>query len=162
MLKYAVCALFTGAVFAIPPALAEAPSSKTEPVKWTVGYDPTFEGTKAVKVKAAPDDALCPEWWPLARKVGWPEDQLETLDYVIHRESRCNPESWNKEDPFTGSRGLAQVNGSWKRWLKDKGIITRNADLFDPETNLRASLAMWQYGMDRYGWGWGPWRVPQP
>jgi hypothetical protein len=33
--------------------------------------------------------ALCPQWWDTAIKAGWTIEQLPTLDYILHRESRC-------------------------------------------------------------------------
>jgi hypothetical protein len=159
MLKYVVCTLFTGALVTVPPAIRQE-QTDVEGRTWVFGYESTFR--KGIEIQPPiPPDAKVPQWWALAREVGWAEDQLLILDMVIYRESRGNPDAWNKQDPFTGSRGLTQVNGSWRGWLRDKGIITRNADLFDPRVNLTAALAMWQYGMDRYDWGWGPWRVPQ-
>jgi len=108
----------------------------------------------------------CGQWYELAVAVGWPKEEWETLSYVLHRESRCNIGSHNKTDPMSGSRGLMQINGYWcrpskwsqKGWLQDKGILSTCDDLFDPETNLRAGLAIWQYGEEKYGCGWrGPW-----
>lgn len=108
----------------------------------------------------------CGEWRPLALAVGWPAEEWPTLSYVLHRESRCNIGSWNKTDPATGSRGLMQINGYWCRpskwskagWLQDRGILSTCEDLFSPEINLRAGLAIWQYGEEKHGCGWrGPW-----
>ena len=108
----------------------------------------------------------CGQWHDLAISVGWPESEWDTLSYVIHRESRCNVNSHNKTDPMSGSRGLMQINGFWCRpsqwtkngWLQDRGILNVCDDLFNPEINLRAGLAIWQYGEEKHGCGWrGPW-----
>lgn len=115
----------------------------------------------------------CGEWHDLAMSVGWPAEEWPTISFVIHRESRCNIDSWNRTDPASGSRGLMQINGSWCRpnrwntnpagWLGAQGILTSCEDLFDPEVNLRAGLAIWQYGEERYGCGWrGPWATRCP
>ena len=101
----------------------------------------------------------CPEWEPLAREVGWPEPELERLDYVVFRESRCDPTQWNPDDPMGGSHGLTQVNGFWCRptrywpdgWLQAQEQVDQCVDLYDPETNLSSALAMWHNS------GWGPW-----
>lgn len=106
-----------------------------------------------------PVNAKYPQWLELAREVGWKQNTLETLDYLIHRESRGNSRAFNREDPWGGSRCLLQLNGSWTGWLRDKGIISRPADLFNPATCLTAGLAIYQYGMDRYDWGFGPWNL---
>jgi len=111
----------------------------------------------------------CGEWRELALAVGWPAEEWPTLSYVLHRESRCNIGSHNKTDPMSGSRGLMQINGYWCKptkyskagWLQDKGILSKCDDLYDPEVNLRAGLAIWQYGEDKHGCGWrGPWATP--
>lgn len=108
----------------------------------------------------------CGEWRELALAVGWPAEEWPTLSYVLHRESRCNIGSHNKTDPMSGSRGLMQINGYWCKkskwseagWLQDRGILSTCDDLYDPEVNLRAGLAIWQYGEDKHGCGWrGPW-----
>jgi len=107
----------------------------------------------------------CGEWHDLAIAVGWTEAQWPKLSYVIHRESRCNIGSFNKSDPNGGSRGLMQINGYWCRknkynpsgWLQAKGILNNCEDLFNPEVNLRAGLAMWNYSQERNKCGWRPW-----
>jgi hypothetical protein len=108
----------------------------------------------------------CGEWRELALMIGWPAEEWPTLSYVLHRESRCNVGSHNKTDPMSGSRGLMQINGYWCRpskyskagWLQERGILSTCDDLYDPEVNLRAGLAIWQYGEEKHGCGWrGPW-----
>jgi soluble lytic murein transglycosylase-like protein len=77
----------------------------------------------------------------------------------MKRESNCTPNAINRKDPFGGSRGLLQINGSWTKWLIGKGIITQVEDLLHAETNLLAGLEIYNYGVERYGFGWGPWSV---
>lgn len=107
--------------------------------------------------KAFPEDALCPQWWEEAAAAGWRTEELLDLDVVMHRESRCQLEAWNREDPNGGSRGLLQINGSWTKWLRDRGIIDTVEDLYRPGNNLAAARAIYLYGVERYGFGWGPW-----
>ena len=111
----------------------------------------------------------CGEWRSLALAVGWPVEEWPTLSRVLYRESRCNIDSWNQTDPAGGSRGLMQINGYWCRksqwsqagWLQDQGILTTCEDLYNPEINLRAGLAIWLYGEQKHGCGWrGPWATP--
>jgi hypothetical protein len=104
-----------------------------------------------------PPTALQPQWWDLARQVGWPESEMVRLDFVIDRESHGVSRNWNRQDPMGGSRCLLQINGAWTEYLKGKGIIDQPKELFRPETCLRAGLAIYNYGMERYGFGWGPW-----
>ena len=117
---------------------------------------------EAIPEPPIPAEAHHPEWWGLAREVGWEEDQMLTLDYVIHRESRGQTMAFNKSDPNGGSRCLIQINGSWTRWLRDNGVLTKVDDLYNPRTCLTAGLTIYRYGVDRYGWGWSPWAIKQP
>lgn len=108
--------------------------------------------------KSAPD-WRCDEWMPLAREVGWPEEELPQLSYVIYRESRCRPDQHNPDDPMGGSNGLVQINQFWCKptrywpdgWLQTHGTLTHCDDLFIPEVNLRSALAIWGNS------GWSPW-----
>jgi len=104
----------------------------------------------------------CDEWVDTAVAVGWPEEQLPKLSYAVYRESRCDPDAQNTDDPTRiGSLGLIQINGFWclpsqywpDGWLQTHGILDDCDELFDPETNLRAALAIWENS------GWGPWNL---
>jgi soluble lytic murein transglycosylase-like protein len=77
----------------------------------------------------------------------------------MKRESNCTPNAVNRKDPNGGSRGLLQINGSWHKWLISKGIITKPANLLQADVNLRAGLEIYNYGVERYGFGWGPWSI---
>jgi hypothetical protein len=50
-----------------------------------------------------------------------------------------------------------QINGFWTPWLIERGIITSAENLLQADVNLRAALEIYNYGVDRYGYGWGPW-----
>ena len=93
----------------------------------------------------------------LAVNLGWPADQRTVLESIMKRESNCTPNAFNRKDPNGGSRGLLQINGSWNKWLTNKGIITKPKDLLQAQTNLLAGLEIYNYGVERYGFGWGPW-----
>lgn len=86
-------------------------------------------------VPAAPGWAKCPQWWDVARAVGWPEDQLPTMDRVMKCESGCQPKAYNR----SGASGLMQVLRSW---------FGPDEDPFDPTTNLTVALRV----LDRQGW----------
>ena len=87
----------------------------------------------------------CGQWWHLAQDVGWPAEQMSTVAYVMHRESRCNPDAYNSQSCGGGNHaiGLMQLCGWGGR------------ELFDPETNLRKALELWQRS------GWRPWCLPR-
>jgi hypothetical protein len=155
MLKIFVATLIGLGVAGGTVAMAQAPTETT------TGTPSATNNVRLVREEPLPipADAKVPQWWALARQVGWKEDALETLDYLIFRESRGLNRAFNREDPNGGSRCLLQINGSWTGWLTDKGIITKPSDLFKPATCLTAGLAIYQYGVDRYGFGWGPWAI---
>ena len=106
-----------------------------------------------------PYTSACEQFSALAVNFGWPRDQRTVLESIMKRESNCTPNAINRKDPFGGSRGLLQINGSWTKWLQGKGIITQVEDLLHAETNLLAGLEIYNYGVERYGFGWGPWSV---
>jgi soluble lytic murein transglycosylase-like protein len=106
-----------------------------------------------------PYTSACEQFSALGVNLGWPADQRTVLESIMQRESRCTPNAINRKDPFGGSRGLLQINGSWHKWLIAKGIITHKKDLLHAETNLLAGLEIYNYGVERYGFGWGPWSV---
>ena len=107
----------------------------------------------------------CPQWEAEAVRQGWPIDQLDRLDHIMWRESRCKPDAHNTDDPTKyGSRGLLQINGYWcsgNRWWPDGWLQTHIGidscdDLFDPAVNLRSALFMYNNS------GWGPWKATDP
>ena len=109
-----------------------------------------------------PRSAKCPQYWQTALQVGWRKNELATLDKIMFRESRCNPLAFNPEDPMGGSRGLVQINGFWTPWLKERGVLSppkASQGLFNPTSNLMSALHIYNYGVDRYGNGWGPWNL---
>ena len=156
MLKRIIASFVSLIALGATVAVAEQPSAKGTPSS-TVNIRNVREATPPV-----PPTALQGQWWGLARQVGWAEKDLPILDFVINRESRGDNKSWNKQDPFGGSRCILQINGSWTKWLREKDILQRPSDLFNPTICLTAGLAIHQYGMDRYGWGWNPWAIPAP
>ncbi len=108
---------------------------------------------------SSPSWAKCPQHWETARLVGWKRKDMKILDRVMYRESRCLEKVHNPSDPMTGSRGLTQINGFWHKILRQHGIIGSAADLYDPETNLRAALLIHSIQAADTGWGWSPWAI---
>lgn len=150
-----ITAISLGVLLLGSPALAKAPAEST-------GDPSSTMNVRAVREEPPPPppaSAKAGQWWELARRVGWKESNLPTLDYIIFRESKGDPNVWNKEDPAGGSRCLLQINGFWSKYLRQQGVIHKASDLFNPETCLTAGLAIYQYGMDRYNWGFGPWGI---
>ena len=102
----------------------------------------------------------CETVYNMARHVGWAESELTKVVAVAFRESRCQPDAFNKADTVGQSYGAMQINDFWclpsKYWpngyMQAYGLLTVCDDLFDLETNLRAALNIW-----RYSNGWSAW-----
>jgi soluble lytic murein transglycosylase-like protein len=136
-----------------PSAFSEQPNPV--PVARDYMIEPTTTTSSTIYID--PYTSACEQLSALAVNLGWPADQRTVLESIMKRESNCTPNAINRKDPNGGSRGLLQINGSWHKWLIAKGIITKPKNLLDPVVNLQAGLAIYDYGVDRYGFGWGPW-----
>ena len=150
-----ITAISLGVLLLGSPALAQAPAESTGEPSSTVNS----RAVREEPLPPPPASAKAGQWWELARRVGWSESNLPTLDYIIYRESKGDPSVWNKQDPAGGSRCLVQINGFWTKYLRQQGVLTKASDLFDPATCLTAALVIYQYGMDRYNWGFAPWGI---
>jgi hypothetical protein len=147
-------------------ALTGAPSASKEP-SGTIALAPISvepyliepTTTTSSTIFIDPYSTACEQFSALAINLGWDPEQRTVLESIMKRESNCTPNAINRKDPFGGSRGLLQINGSWHKWLTAKGIIAKPADLLQAQTNLLAGLEIYNYGMERYGFGWGPWSV---
>jgi hypothetical protein len=148
-----------------PRGLSGQPSPTTTPASWDVYPTTTVEQITVTQSSLPTTIATCDDAVNLARQVGWPEDQLDTLAVVMLRESNCIPTAHNANDPHGGSYGLTQINGFWclpnaswpMGWLQVQGVgVTDCSELFIPEANLRAALAIYNNS------GWGPWAATAP
>ena len=139
-----------------PTALSQP--SRTVPMAKDYIIEQTTTTSSTIYID--PYTSACEQFSALAVNLGWPANQRTVLEAIMKRESNCTPNSVNSRDPFGGSYGLLQINwGGWQRWLRAQGLITNKKSLLDPVTNLRAGLAIYNYGVERYGFGWGPWSV---
>jgi soluble lytic murein transglycosylase-like protein len=151
-----LCTVFGFTLATGAPNASGAPSSTT-PIAREYLIEPTTTTSSTIYID--PYTSACEQLSALAVNLGWPADQRTVLESIMWRESNCTPNAVNRKDPFGGSRGLLQINGSWHKWLIGKGIITNKKDLLQAETNLLAGLEIYNYGVERYGFGWGPWSV---
>ena len=100
----------------------------------------------------------CVEWEPVFALYEMP---VEKFSYIAWRESRCQPDAHNGDDPGTGSYGLLQLNDiHWKDmdvrphlWgnVKDDCQTDHHTDGFNPVKNIcvasylyaKSGLAPW-------------------
>ena len=151
-----LCTVFGITALTGAPSASGAPSS-TMPMARDYLIEPTTTTSSTIFID--PYSTACEQFSALAINLGWDPDQRTVLESIMQRESNCTPNAINRKDPNGGSRGLLQINGSWHKWLIGKGIITKKQDLLQARTNLLAGLEIYNYGMERYGFGWGPWSV---
>jgi hypothetical protein len=93
----------------------------------------------------------CEYYATKAIKVGWPRKEKAMLKKIMWRESRCQTTSINRKDPYGGSFGLLQINGSNVGWAKREGYIKTRDDLLKRNQNLRVGLELYKL------YGWRPW-----
>jgi len=145
-------------------ALTEAPSASNEPSRTIDVHAYLLEPTTTTSstIFIDPYSSACEQFSALAINLGWPADQRTVLESVMARESGCRPSAHNTTLNKDKSQdwGLLQINGrSWTKWLQRQGISNQASDLLQAQTNLLAGLAIYNYGVERYGFGWGPWSV---
>lgn len=157
--------VFFGAILGFS-SLWDAPRGLSEPLSvtsTTVWVDNGYTDAPTTTTTIPPVVANCDDAVAVARAIGFPEEELDTLRLVMERESgpTCAPTAFNASDPNGGSYGLTQINGYWCEptelwpdgWLQTQDILDECADLFDPEISLRATLAVF------FNSGWHPWRT---
>lgn len=140
-------------------AVADVATTTTEVIRTTVGTNnPTTTipvvTTIPVTTTIVPNTP-CAEWYTSAIEAGWTPAEWPTLSLLAKRESTCNPDAFNTDDPNGGSRGLVQINGIWCRWfLQQQGVLETCDELFDPTTNFAAARAIWiRQGRTFAAWG---------
>jgi hypothetical protein len=151
-----LCTVFGFTVAVGAPDASGSPSDTIALAPYLIEASTTTSSTSST-IFIDPYSSACEQFSALAVNLGWPADQRTVLESVMFRESRCLPDQVNSKDPNGGSRGLMQINGFWTPWLKERGLITSKENLLQADVNLRAALEIYNYGVDRYGYGWGPW-----
>jgi len=151
-----LCTVFGFTVAVGAPDASGSPSGTIALAPYLLEPSTTTSSTSST-IYIDPYSSACEQFSALAVNLGWPADQRTVLESVMFRESRCIPNTVNSKDPNGGSRGLMQINGFWTPWLTDAGIIISAENLLQADVNLRAALAIYNYGVNRHGFGWGPW-----
>jgi hypothetical protein len=156
MIGLVLCTVFGFTVAVGAPDASGSPSGTIALAPYLLEPSTTTSSTSST-IYIDPYTSACEQFSALGVNLGWPADQRTVLESVMFRESRCIPNAVNSKDPNGGSRGLMQINGFWTPWLIDAGIITSAENLLQADVNLRAALAIYNYGVERHGYGWGPW-----
>jgi len=151
-----LCTVFGFTVAVGAPDASGSPSDTIALAPYLIEASTTTSSTSST-IFIDPYSSACEQFSALAVNLGWPVNERTVLESVMFRESRCIPNAVNSKDPNGGSRGLMQINGFWTPWLTDAGIINEVDDLLQAQTNLLAALAIYNYGVDKHGYGWGPW-----
>jgi soluble lytic murein transglycosylase-like protein len=151
-----LCTVFGFTVAVGAPDASGSPSDTIALAPYLIEPSTTTSSTSST-IYIDPYSSVCEQFSALAVNLGWPQNERTVLESVMFRESRCIPNAVNSKDPNGGSRGLMQINGFWTPWLTDAGIITSAENLLQADVNLRAALAIYNYGVDKHGYGWGPW-----
>jgi hypothetical protein len=158
-----LCTVFGLTAFSGAPDASKEPSGTIALAPISVQpylIEPTTTTSSTIYID--PYSSACEQFSALAINLGWDPDQRTVLESVMKRESNCTPQAHNKTLNRDKSQdyGLLQINDrSWTKWLQRQGIINETSDLLQAQTNLLAGLAIYNYGMERYGFGWGPWSV---
>ena len=158
-----LCTVFGVTALTGAPSASSAPSGTIALAPLDVQnylIEPTTTTSSTIYID--PYTTACKQFSALAINLGWPTDQRTVLESIMARESGCRPNAHNKTLNRDKSQdyGLLQINDrSWTNWLRDAGIINQTSDLLHAETNLLAGLEIYNYGVERYGFGWGPWSV---
>lgn len=116
----------------------------------------TINTDGSVTQSAAPKWSRCPQFYDEALAAGWPKAQWNRIDYIMYRESRCDPSQYNGKGR-DNSYGLMQLNmkalKSWVGPLVDWDFTK----LYDPYTNLAVAKELYRKAIKMWGCGWRPW-----
>ena len=118
-----------------------------------------------------PEWVKCKAYFGQLNAVGFEGADLKIADSIMFRESRCFPQAHNSDDPTTinrvkGSLGLFQINLFWisETTAYPKGflqtVLNRNIKpkhLLNPELNIVAAKAIFDYNQSLGGCGWTAW-----
>ena len=149
-------------VLAKPPAPTQQ-EMQAAPITVWQGLEPSAPlSTTTVQTTPITQPDACGAVFDMAKHVGFPEHELTTVVAVAYRESRCQPDAFNANDPNGGSNGVMQINQFWCKpsrywpngYLQAYGLIKTCDDLFDLEHNMRSALAIY-----RYSEGWRAWSL---
>ena len=151
----ALLALVLGVLIAF--GLSNAQATAPTPQVVIASLPPTTTTTTTMPALVT----TCSQVATLAVAEGLPQAELETALRVAVRESRCTSDAFNPHDIMGGSAGVYQINYFWCKpstywptgWLQAHGILQTCDELFNPVTNTKAMVAIWNNS------GWLPWKT---
>lgn len=127
------------------------------PIRLADGREVMPDGS-VTATPVAPAGSRCPQHFAASLVAGWSVTDWPKLDYIMYRESRCDPRVHNtrgRDDSYS----LAQVNmKAHRRWVMPL-IDNDLSRLFDPTTNLRIARRLYEMAQQTYGCGWQPWKT---
>ncbi len=155
--RWLIVAIVLSVMLLVRASNAQAPAVTIQTATTTTSTTTTVAATTTLPTHTHPE---CAEWLALAVSIGWHTDDLAVLERVMWKESRCQPHQLNASDPNGGSLGLTQVNRFWclpssyypDGYLQTMRVLTTCEELYQPEYNLLAALAIFQYAE-----GWSQW-----
>lgn len=150
----------------VPMAKADAPRkvvSATDGVSYSLAKHIPHRLSERGSVSHFTPGLKCPQWADQILDAGFKAKDLDTVDALIFRESRCLRLAHNKTLNRDGSQdyGLMQINDrSWCKpnrfnpdgYLQKLGVLNTCDDLFIVATNLRAAFMLYQYSGDFSQW----------
>lgn len=106
----------------------------------------------------APSGSRCPQHYNAAMNAGWSPNQWSKIDYIIWRESRCNPNAYNGRGR-DNSYGLMQLNmKAHKSWVGP--IVGWDfTELYNPSVNLSVAKKLYDRAKNAFGCGFQPWKT---
>lgn len=138
-----------------PAPSTTVPTTTTSTTTTTTLPPPPSSTTSTTTTTLPPGDWQCPDVIRLAAAL-WPADELDMVDRVAYRESRCQPGAENLSYLQGGrdySLGLFQINILGSLW-DDRAArcsLSSPVELYDAATNVRCAHILWVRS------GWAPW-----
>jgi hypothetical protein len=123
------------------------------PISAGTDFPPYLAGAVAERVTKHPENieaslwwslpewARCPQWWHTAQAAGWELENMPTVDYIMRRESTCNPNAHNP----SGASGLVQWMPFWFTGRNGYGWVFNPYDPYEAlyYMHLRVERAGW-------------------
>lgn len=111
-----------------------------------------------IATRKAPANSRCPQHYQAAMNAGWTHSQWAQIDFIMWRESRCQPTAYNGRGR-DNSYGLMQLNMRAHRSWVGPMVGWDFTRLYQPETNLRVAKHLYDKARTMFGCGFQPWKT---